>query len=215
MAELIESHNQMICEGKADQVFFSRLLESMGKNVQVACPEKARDGAQGLSAMHRRLQALQAYFDKIERVVLAVDCDDDPTKRFSDGCNQFAKAGKYPIPSRPYVFAEQVNAPKTAIIMVPSDGQKGSLDSLLLKSFEDKYRKKILPCVRRFYVCIGASKRGKSRAAKLKLRALIAASQKKNPGISLAFLLEEKNCPISFSHPSFGAIKAELGKLFS
>jgi hypothetical protein len=214
MAEIIESVNHLICEGKADEVFFSRLLVSMHKNVQVACPKKETDGAQGISAMHRRLQGLLPYFDKIERMVLAIDSDDDPDKAFEEGCKQFRKATRYPVPEKASEFAEVDGCPRTAILLVPSADKKGSLDTLLLKSFENKYRRKILSCVKKFCKCIESAKRGETREAKLRLRALIAASQEKNPGISLSFLLEEKNCPINLSHPSFDSIKTELQKLF-
>ncbi len=215
MAEIITSPNQLICEGKADEVFFSRLLVSMGKNVQVACPKKDRDGAEGVSAIYRRLQGFHPYFNMIEKVVLAIDSDDDPQNVFLEGCKQFKKARKYPIPITVCAFAELAGAPKTAILAVPAEGKKGSLDTLLLRSFEDKYRRKLLSCVRKFATCIEASKRGETREAKVRLRGLIAASQTKNPGMSLAFLLEEKNCPISFTHKSFDQIKGSLDALFT
>src|SRR5260370_14608140 len=126
---------QLVCEGKADEVVFSRLLKASGKNVDVRCPKKDDpNGGLGKDAIHKTLNGLQAQFDKITRVVVLVDSDDDAAKAFTDACGEFAKANAknitkpYPVPAVVNTVATLVGSPDTAIALVPAVGVKGSLD---------------------------------------------------------------------------------------
>jgi hypothetical protein len=217
MPEIISSPNQLICEGKADEVFFRRLLTSVGKDVQVSCPRKDDvDGGTGKDAIHKRLIGLQAKFGELSRVIVVVDSDDNPTKAFNDACREFEKANQenpkrtYPIASQPAVLTKLYGAPSTAIVLVPASEVKGCLDTLLLASFKEKYGADAVKCCEIFCECIGARTRGETRQSKAFLRSLITASVHRNPGISLSFLLEPKNCPVSLTHSSFDAIRSVL-----
>lgn len=207
---------QLVCEGKADEVFFARLL----KNVDVGCPKKEDpNGGLGKTAIHKRLIALQTKFGTITRVVVAVDSDDNPAQAFTDAADQFNKANTanpakpYPVPVTANTIATLVGSPDTAVVLVPGVGLRGCLDSLLLPSFEQKYPGKPLNCTDSFCTCLQDPQRGYTKDARLRLRALIAATQK-NPGASLANLLEEGHCPIDLGHASFNAIRAVLVALF-
>jgi hypothetical protein len=219
MTAIIESRYQLICEGKADEVFFARLLRRIGKNVQVSCPRKEIEGL-GKAAIRHRLVGLQSEFDNIDRLVLAVDSDDDPTQAFADGCTEFAQANaanpakQYPIPPAANTIAALAGSPATAIVLVPAVGTRGCLDTLLLPSFEQQYAGVSVNCVDDFCTCIRDARRGETRDSKVRLRALIAASQARNPGISLSLLLEEKNCPVDLGHASFDPIRGVLTNLF-
>jgi hypothetical protein len=218
MAQLIDSPYQLICEGKADEIFFSRLLKATGKNVNVACPKKENGGGAGKSGMFNRLIGLQAEFGRISHVVLVIDSDDDPDQAFADGCEGFKKANAanpaklYPVPI--VANAPTAGSPRTSVVLVPGVGQKGCLDSLLIPSFEQRYAGAKVDCVNDFCNCVRDPQRGETRDSKVRLRTLIAASWPKNPGISLSFLLEEKNCPIDLAHPSFDPIRNILHGLF-
>jgi hypothetical protein len=218
MAQLIDSPYQLICEGKADEVFFSRLLEATGKKVNVACPKKEDGGGSGKSAMFNRLIGLQAEFGRISHVALAIDSDDNPAQAFTDACDELRKANAA-NPAKPYPVPVTANvatagSPRTSVVLVPGATQKGCLDTLLLPSFEQRYAGGTVGCVDDFCNCVRDPKRGEMRDSKLRLRALIAASWPKNPGISLSFLLEEKNCPIDLAHHSFDPIRNILLGLF-
>src|SRR6266851_4081805 len=96
---------QLVCEGKADEVFFSRLLKASGKDVDVRCPKKDDpNGGLGKDAIHKSLNGLKAQFDKISRVVVLVDSDDDPAQALTDAREEFNKANTknpaklYPVP---------------------------------------------------------------------------------------------------------------------
>jgi hypothetical protein len=218
MAQLIDSPYQLICEGKADEVFFSRLLKASGRNVNVACPKKEDGGGAGKSGMFNRLIGLQAEFGRISRVVLAIDSDDDPAQALEDACGEFRKANAanaakaYPVPTGAGVMTP--GSPTTAVVLVPGVGLKGCLDALLLPSFEQQYSGAKVDCVNAFCDCVRDPLRGVTRDSKVRLRALIAAAWPKNPGISLSFLLEEKNCPIDLAHASFNPIRNLLLGLF-
>jgi hypothetical protein len=211
---------QLICEGKADEVFFSRLLRAGHKDVEVRCPRKDDpNGGLGKTSIRRRLIGLQSKFEIVTRVILVVDSDDDPTKAFGDACTEFEEANEanpkkqYPIPKQAAVVALSNDGPSTAIVLIPDTEEKGCLDSPL-PSFEEKYSEDLLKCAQTFCDCIKASTRGQAREAKVRLRSLIAASHHRNPGISLSLLLEEKNCPISLAHASFDSIRNTLTGLF-
>ena len=207
---------QLVCEGKADQVFFSRLLKVSGKNVDVSCPTQQEDGGLGNKAIHKRLIGFQAQLDKVTTLVVAVDCDDDHAVALDEAQEEFEKANRanphklYPVPNQANILMN--GQPRTAILLVPANGAQGSLDSLLLPSFEQKYAGR-LKCTHDFCTCLADPTRGFTHDARLRLRAIIASTQK-NPGMSLANLLEEKNCPVELTHASFNAIRATLLALF-
>lgn len=207
---------QLVCEGKADQVFFSRLLKASGKDVDVSCPTQQEDGGLGNKAIHKRLIGFQAQFEKIATLVVAVDCDNDHTVALSEAQEEFEKANDanphklYPVPTQANTLTN--GQPRTAIFLVPANGAQGALDSLLLPSFEQEYVGRI-KCTNDFCTCLADPERGFTHDARLRLRAIIASTQK-NPGMSLANLLEEKNCPVDLNHTSFDAIKAALIALF-
>jgi len=173
----------------------------------------------GKDAIHHRLVGLQAQLDKITTLVVAIDSDDDANVAFTKACEQFAKANTtnpakaYVVPTAPNILT--AGTLRTAIILVPAAGTSGCLDSLPLPSFEQTYpgRPKPLDCVDNFCTCLADPARGFSKDARLRLRALIAATQR-NPGASLANLLEEGHCPIDFAHTSFDPIKHILTLLF-
>jgi hypothetical protein len=210
---------QLICEGKADEVFFSRLLKTGGKSVDVACPKKDDpNGGMGNKAIHKRLIGLQAQFDKISRVVVLVDSDDDPAQALTDAQEEFNKANTanpakpYPVPVSANTVANLAGSPETAITLVPV-GAMGCLDTLILPSFEQQYSDK-LPCVNEFCTCMRDPNRGVTKDSTLRLRILIATVFPRKPGTSIANLLEEGHCPIDLAHNSFDAIRNVLNGLF-
>lgn len=210
---------QLVCEGKADEVFFSRLLRASGKNVDVRCPKKDDpNGGLGKDAIHKTLNGLQAQFDKITRVVVLVDSDDDPTKAFTDACGELTKANAknvakpYPVPANVNTVATLAGSPDTAILVIPI-GAQGCLDTLLLPSFEQQFPDDI-NCVDDFCDCMADAQRGPTKDSTLRLRTLIASAYPRKPGISLANLLEEGHCPISLAHTSFDPVRHALVGLF-
>jgi len=211
---------QLVCEGKADEVFFSRLLKSSGKNVDVRCPKKDDpNGGLGKTAIGNVLVALQAEFPNISRVVVLVDADNDPAGAFIEACGQIDKANArnqakpYPVPVAANTIVTLAGSPDIAIALVPAVGVRGSLDTLLLPSFEQRFPER-LQCVNDFCICMNDPKRGVTKDATLRLRALIASAYPKKPGISLANLLEEGHCPIDLGHASFNTIRTALVALF-
>src|ERR1700733_8099961 len=170
MPEAISPH-QIICEGKADEVFFRRLLQASGKAVHVACPKPDVDGASGKSAIRRRLIGLQAQFDTLTRVVLLVDSDDDPAQALTDAKEELNQANlanpakQYPVPTTVNLLAG-TGALQTAIVLVPTSATKGCLDTLLLPSFEQRYTGVPLACVNDFCRCVRDPHRGETKDSK-------------------------------------------------
>ncbi|MGB6429084.1 MAG: DUF3226 domain-containing protein, partial [Candidatus Acidiferrales bacterium] len=173
----------------------------------------------GISAIYKRLVGLQAEFEKITRVVLVIDADDNPVAAFNEGCVAFARANienpakQYPVPTTVDLITT-TGSPATAVVLIPGSDQPGCLDTLLLPSFEERYAADSVRCVSEFCECVNGAERGETRHSKLRLRALIAASQHRNPGVSLSYLLEEKNCPVELAHASFDPLRALLNGLF-
>jgi hypothetical protein len=158
---------QLVCEGKADEVFFSRLLKASGKNVDVRCPEKDDpNGGLGKNAIHKTLNGIKAQFDKISRVVVLVDSDNNPAQALTDAQEEFNKANNknpaklYPVPVVANAISTLEGSPDTAIVLVPGAGMHGCLDSLLLPSFEQVYPGKPLECTNDFCNCLKNPERG-------------------------------------------------------
>lgn len=206
---------QIVCEGKADEVFFSQLLRNSGKQADVRCP-KPREEGYGITAIRNVLVGMQSQFDKIERVLVVIDSDDSPQQAFQAGCTEFTRANEQ-NPAKPYPIPMTVNTlmagnPSTAIVLVPASDRQGCLDTLLLPSFRDRYPAAI-QCADAFYTCLAQTNLfSEKQQSKIILRALIAASEN-NPGASLANLLEEGHCRIAMNHASFGDIRDTLTSL--
>src|SRR5580700_5136004 len=133
--------NQVICEGKADETFLSRLLDHAGIQANVSCPSRVADGAQGKSGIRRRLLAFQSNFGTLARIVVVVDSDNDPGTAFAEAQTEFREAN-LENPNKLYDVPVEANVlsngnPRTAIVQVPTHNTRGCLDTLLLPSFED------------------------------------------------------------------------------
>lgn len=211
--------NQIVCEGKADETFLSRLVDSAGLNANVSCPKLDPDGAQGISAIRRRLSALQSTFGSLARVIVVVDSDNDPAAAFAAAQGEFRAANEI-NPNKQYPIPDAVNIltngePRTAIIQIPTHDIQGCLDTLLLASFEGHCGNTMCACVDAFSACLNAPSRGITNASKLRLRSLVASIVPRNPGISLSYLLEARNCPIPMNHPSFDDLIGRLRTLLA
>jgi hypothetical protein len=208
---------QLACEGKADQVFYRRLLNENGKNVGVHSPERPLSG--GITDINAVLVSFQSQYEAIERIVVLVDADDNPNANFTEAqrqitiANERNPAKQFAVPDTVNTFFRLGNAPEIAIVVAPDIDSKGCLDTMLLPSFEDKF-KASLKCVDDYCACAKDAKRGFTRDGKLRLRVLIATAMPKTPGMSLANLLEEGHCPIDIAHGSFNAIRDILVGLF-
>jgi hypothetical protein len=208
---------QIACEGKADEVFYRRLLNEGGRTVGVHCP--AKETGSGITNIHHTLISFQAQYEAIKRIVLLVDADDNPQTNFEEAQKQIRLANErnlvkpLPVPEIANTFSEIPNAPQAAIVVAPGVNSYGCLDTLLLPSFEEVFNAS-LKCVNSYCECVKDDARGRTKDSKIRLRILIATAFPKTPGLSLANLLEESNCPIGLTHVSFNAIKNILINLF-
>jgi len=206
--EELKSPLQLVCEGAADEVFFRRLLLTRQlAGIDVSCP-KGKDGrCIGKSGFKGRLDAIQGLMKGTLRgVLLVTDADTNPGVAFTDAVACLSGTGKYPIPGSVYEIAQGAGMPSTAVAVIPAINRTGHLDSLILDCMEDMYRNTLIPCVDAFAQCANVEQWDESKRSKMRLRSLIAITYDKNPGLSLAYFLEEKNCPFDFNHRAFDSI---------
>jgi hypothetical protein len=149
--------------------------------------------------------------NKVKRVLIIVDCDEeDPKNRFLRIINilnkQWKDLKKYnlsEVPTVPGVVSVEHNKVGVGVFILPDNRNKGCLETLCLKSFENI---NILSCLDDYVNCL--SNKGvnfnHNKIAKIKVRNYINTI---NPDTYSAELIKETN----FLSSSFDELKIFLG----
>jgi hypothetical protein len=171
---------------------------------------KHSDGCAGIDGLTETLLALEAVRSispkPIKGVAIIFDSDDDPQKRFA-GIIQAIKNAKlkYPLPDR--LLEVKPGDPAIAISLIPSIDRQGNLDELIYESLQVSHADLLDP-VNRY--CADTSTRtgdwAYGKKSRMKLRCMIAASHKKDPGIALSHFLKTSKTPVDFRSPCFDHI---------
>jgi hypothetical protein len=155
-------------------------------------------------------------FSGLQSVLVVVDADDDPLANFERVRAQIARLGTYPVPDAPLVEAQAASGsghPGVTIAIVPWVDEKGSLESLCLAAALS-VSEQLADCVADFARCASAEawdQQGKKDA--MKLRSLLAASYRNNPGVGLGRIWLEAPHLIPLAHPAFDRITGILARL--
>lgn len=208
MSEYKEVYDQpyhIIVEGSDDREFLKRLLENRGiDGYQVGCGQGKDNRCLGKDGFAKRIEAiLGSTTVDVKGYVILADCDDDPPNRFKNAQEQFEKPkASLPKPKTPFTVTTHKDADgnetRTAIMMIPQDSTEGGLETLLLSCCDgiDDYR----DCIDRFCDCVHRPDRTKLDRDKVRLRAFISATHKKDPSLALSSWVTSDHCPFDLNH---------------
>jgi hypothetical protein len=209
--EEINHPYQVICEGPDDIAFFSRLLRHDRVSwFQVGCG-KCNGQCAGKDGFWRRLEAIKNTATvPVKGVVIVADCDTDPIDRFDNVCKQF-RDQNFLAPKKPYQIVVDKDGLKTAVVMVPGEGRNGGLESLILDCCGGANHG--VPCIDDFFQCAHIPD-PYIDPDKLKLRALIATQNQKDPSLAIGYWLAEKTRPFEMNHPAIQPIADFFRQLY-
>jgi hypothetical protein len=201
---------QIICEGSADRVFLTRLLQSPWgvTDFAVRCTHTTDSrrcaGRSGLKDTLLAVDAVRATINgSLRGIAIVFDSDDDPAGRFNE-IIEAIRASKlgYPKPTAPLEISK--GDPSIGVVLLPWFDRPGHLDELLFESLKESHSDLLTP-VEDYQAAtshrIGDWKFGSK--SKMRLRCVIAASHEPDPGVALSYLLETSKSPVDFHHKSF------------
>ena len=180
-----------LCEGEHDRELLTELLNRRGIGGIEVWSNETISGHGGNGAFGHALDALAGgAIGKVRAIVIVTDCDSDPGRAFAAiqeqirGATIFEgpPARSYPVPNRPYEYAE--GNPAIAVILIPGTDRSGALETLCLDAARQA-APTLADCVDAFAVCAGVpSWQSENRRDKMRFRSLIAAGYEANPEIS-------------------------------
>jgi len=152
---------------------------------------------------------------RVRGILILFDSDDDSNKTFESVIDSIKQTKlKYPQPSK--LLEIKPGDPAMAVATLPWIDKMGHLDELVFEALQVSHADLLEP-IRQY--CEATSHRTKTWAvakkSKMRLRCMIAASNEKDPSISLRYYLETKHCPVDFHHPCFDQLMAFIEKFRS
>lgn len=215
----------ILCEGIEDAAFLRALIlhRALGpfdvRTVEDVC------GASGIGAFGRALCAcvIQTGFTRVRSLALVADSDEHHGKAFSGLCAQIQRAntnpnvnGLFGIP--PNASVASGGHPRITIILNPGVSANGCLEGLLLRAAEGNIQyQTALNCINEMMRCAGISQGGSrwhySKLEKVRLRTLMAVTNKKNPGLGLGRVWKQYPQFISLANSAFDALEDRLSRL--
>jgi len=204
--ESIDAPYQIICEGRDDVEFFLRLLRDRNiAGYNVGFPKGADGRPLGKDRFDERIDQILAFATvPIRGIIVVADSDDDPAGRFADACEHF-RGKVLPIPKAAMQERKSGTSgtPKTAVIMIPAHGVEGGLETLVLSCCAEV--EEFRECINSFCLCVDTPRSILERD-KLRLRALIAALNPKDPSASISNLLSTARRPFPMTHTALDGI---------
>lgn len=202
-------HTLVLCEGKADAAFFRALLDFYELDgFQVGFPTRnTADGKFGKDGFGSYISGSRPRrgFDQLRNIVIVRDCDDDANASFAEVRAQIAAAGGFAVPDGPHDTAD--GTPFMTVLMVPWLGEKGNLETLLLRGIKDGLEKS--DCFEPFFRYADFDEFSLGVSSKKKLAVIIAACNHKNPTCTTTHIWTKENRlgnPLAIDHSAFRPI---------
>ena len=207
----------VVCEGRADAAFFNRLFRERNiGNFQIDIPLiHGRNGttSAGNTCFGEYLKAVRTEFqlnpNSVRAIILATDCDTDPTESFVKVQRQIQNANavegtpKYGVPATPTILTASENGlPGICIVMLPGSNEAGELESLC-KQPAIESSPATNKCIDQALACASIAE-----TAKLRLRLSLALSNPGEPNISIGRIWEQDSLQelIPVKHGAFDPI---------
>jgi len=151
----------ILIEGKTDKIFFEELIKFIGResDIQVVYME-GKD----------KLKSLIKFpdFSLVKILVVVQDADNDPKRAFQSIRDTLKNSG-FSIPLKPYEISD--GSPKTAIIILLDEDEKGDLESLIVEHLKNRPE---FRCVDWFVDCVKNFNFDLKKLSKTKLYAYIS-----------------------------------------
>ena len=201
----------IVTEGMGDAKFIDRLLELRDiSTCGVGCPsaETAKSGGKNAFADYfRAIQLARTRIDSVELGGLLVmgDSDDNPAKAYSDIVSALSDA-KLPTPEKEFTTKVHADGFKVAIYLIPTQGETGNLEKLLLKALFAA-RPELEDCIEKFSECSGGLRSANENTlSKMRMSALAAAFCEDNPWCSVANMWSDPKNPVPIDSKEFAGI---------
>lgn len=185
----------ILCEGNHDLAFFKALLSE--RNIIdycIVCPDRQLEPG-GFSGYRRCLQSLAVGSDypNVNKILIVGDNDSNPKKQFASIQNEIRESGKrYGIPAKTQSLKKsQDGLPAVGILMLPSSGIQGCLETLLLPAIYASSKKthpNLKPAADAFCSSTSIDSWDTSKSCKAQLRIMLTSMYEKNPYLSLAYV---------------------------
>ncbi len=181
--------NLLICEGASDAAFFRELLRARGRNDVHVRATRDLGTFQGNTAFASALRGARVVrgFENIRRIVIATDNDDDQSTSFLAVKSQIDDLVSGPdslpdfcAPTQP--FTSTTGPVSLAIMMVPTDSNTGTLESLLFAAAETMNSKNSA-AVQALATIAGVDSWKPQKQAKMKVRSFLACTHESAPDV--------------------------------
>jgi hypothetical protein len=190
----------LVVEGTDARVFFDVLLEQMG----LAGTVQTQDfGGVNELPLFLRTLPVTSGFSQVTSLGIVRDAEANARSAFQSVCGSLKKAG-LSVPHQPRVAAR--GSPNVAVFVLPDCMNPGMLETLCLQSVEAD---PIMPCVAKYFECVGANGSLPNNIDKARLQALLASRSR--PGLSLRDATKAGYWP--WDSPAFDPLKEFLRAL--
>jgi hypothetical protein len=175
-----------LCEGRGDQRFFARLLESheFDDNFDIRVPIIDGSYQGGRTNFGRYLSSIsvdESFLTNVTAVLIVSDNDD--ASAFGEVQAQLRKATGYGIPDGELQVAKSVGFPSVVILMIPMGGV-GNLEMLCLRAAYEKWKLE-LP-LDAFVAECPAKSWDAGKQAKMRIQTILAATNDSQPDTGFA-----------------------------
>jgi hypothetical protein len=201
----------IVAEGIGDARFIDKLLQHKNvTNCSVGCPTQQSAQGMGKNAFPKYLAAVQTARTRGKSVpmrglVIVADANGNADESFNEVVAALQDA-KFPAPPSAFNISVNGGGFKTAVYLVPRQGETGTLEHLLLRAVFGKTAK-LKKCLDEFSTCSGGLKSTKPNIqAKMRMSALAATFCAENPWCSLANMWSDPNNPVPIDSSEFDAL---------
>lgn len=198
----------ILCEGEGDRSFFRHLITKRGlPPFDIFCPGKPHTEDGGVEGYDDMLTIFPTGkgFENVRGILIQGDNDDDPDERFGKIRAKIEAAEGYIPPERPLAGIKQRSHLSLVVVMLPWVEELGALETLCLKSAEDKHPS-VKECVDAHIRCIDISKWDLVKQHKMRLRCMMASICKTDPYTSLVHAWSRSVEMIPLGHACFDRI---------
>jgi hypothetical protein len=191
-----ESPYVIVCEGFQDVGLMCALLTHLRiNNCDVTYPKRS-EGGNGKEAIRASISLL-AGRPEVQGILVIADSDENQAQAFADVCTGLKR---FPVPPRAFTTVKR-SAGRTGVFLLPGEGKTGALEHLLLEVVRDT-QPEIITHVETYRNSTAGTKQwSDNKNAKMKMQCIVAATCRKNPYCSLAWVWEHDSIPLRIDSP--------------
>lgn len=210
------SQNQIIVESFHDGAFVKAVAKAHNApDFDYTTPLGKDRRPLGKDGFKEHLLGMRIYIDRrlVSRVVVVGDTDTDHAGALNAIRKSFADAKGYPSVTASCSVAKATTGLVAGMVLLPSATENGCLETLLLKS---TLRRPVDGnCIDQWRDCIAFPTNPKNAYDKFRTRAVIAATIRSAPDISLSDVWTKSDCPFDPADATFKWIADFLKQVFA